>query len=187
MAYITSPSVLISSSPVMFRSTFLKPSVLRLRVSHHTTTLDRRSLPSASFSTSLPKRDVHLQSLPGPLLRCPKCQTVLPTPLPACTNCFYIQRINNKVPYHELFQLPSEPNPFVVDTFQLKRRYLEAQKLCHPDGWASRGEVHRYILILSCYTEDAYRIRKKPLRGYQITLALHLVRSKTHFLVPSTS
>lgn len=49
--------------------------------------------------------------------------------------------MNNKVPYHDLFQLPFEPNPFVVDTYELKRRYLDAQKLCHPDGWTTHGEV----------------------------------------------
>lgn len=85
--------------------------------------------------------------LPGTLLNCPKCTKLLPTPIPVCPNCAYISRMNNTIPYHTLFQLPLEPNPFVVDTFKLKQKYLEAQKLCHPDAWAVHGEVCR----ISCW------------------------------------
>lgn len=129
----------------MFRSSVLKLSTRRLCTSRPRIRISSKPLAGAlSLSTSNSRAgdtDVHLQAQPGPLRHCPKCQAVLPTPLPACTRCFYIQRTNNKIPYHELFQLPFEPNPFVLDTSQLKRRYIEAQRLCHPDRWASHGEV----------------------------------------------
>ena len=59
--------------------------------------------------------------------------------------------------YHNIFQLPLEPNPFVVDTSKLKQRYLEAQKICHPDAWATHGTVRLlarvwdsvYVMMLS--------------------------------------
>lgn len=137
----------ISNFYYMFRSTV--PKFCRVHISrpcYGTSLNTRRSIPASSFSTNNAifehaKRKYPLTPLPGVLLRCPKCSIVLPTPLPACPNCFYIQRLDNTVPYHDLFQLPFEPNPFVVDTYQLKRRYLEAQKVCHPDGWATHGEV----------------------------------------------
>ena len=105
------------------------------------------SLLTARFTgTSSP---IQLTPLPGTLLRCPKCNIVLPTPLPACPNCHYISRLDNSVLHHNLFQLPFEPNPFVLDTFKLKRRYLEAQKICHPDAWATHDAV-----CLSAYVSD---------------------------------
>ena len=126
----------------MFRSAALKSC--RVRISRPLYRgINVKSTPGSSSSTTgTTYENVKPRpSLPGALLRCPKCSIVLPTPLPACPNCFYIQRMDHKVPYHDLFQLPLEPNPFIVDTFQLKRRYLEAQKVCHPDAWAAHGEV----------------------------------------------
>lgn len=91
---------------------------------------------SASFSAGRLAQNSLQQSA-----RCPKCSIILPTALPACPNCHYISQLDNIPSYHKLFQLPFEPNPFVVDTSKLKRRYLEAQKICHPDTWATHGTV----------------------------------------------
>jgi molecular chaperone HscB len=95
-----------------------------------------------SFSTGRPAQNSLQQH--G---RCPKCSIILPTALPACPNCHYISQLDNTPSYHNLFQLPFEPNPFVVDTSKLKRRYLEAQKICHPDTWATHGTVCSHFLI----------------------------------------
>ena len=73
--------------------------------------------------------------------RCPSCGVGLPTALPVCPACRYIGRVQDSITHHELLGQPYEPNPFVVDTGDLKRRFLEAQRLCHPDGWATRSEV----------------------------------------------
>ena len=72
---------------------------------------------------------------------CPSCGAGLPTALPVCPACKYVGRVQDSITPHELFGLPYGPNPFVVDTGDLKRRFLEAQRLCHPDGWATRSEV----------------------------------------------
>ena len=135
----------------MFRSLVLNSS--GVRISRLTSRIRIKPLLGASFFTGRPtfkgegSPKGHLTALPGALLRCPKCNIVLPTPLPACPNCHYISRLDHTVPYHSLFQLPFEPNPFVVDTFKLKRRYLEAQKICHPDAWTTHGTVGLPALI----------------------------------------
>ena len=72
---------------------------------------------------------------------CPSCGASLPTALPVCSRCRYIGRVDETVTHHALLGLPYEPNPFVVDTGKLRQRFLEAQRLCHPDGWATRSEV----------------------------------------------
>jgi len=77
---------------------------------------------------------------------CPSCGAGLPTALPVCPACRYIGRVEDSITHHALLGLPYGPNPFVVDTGELKRRFLEAQRLCHPDGWATRSEV-RYTSL----------------------------------------
>ena len=74
---------------------------------------------------------------------CPSCGTVLATGLPVCGRCRHIWRMDESITHHELLGLPYEPNPFVVDTGELKRRFIEAQRQCHPDGWAGSSEVRR--------------------------------------------
>lgn len=77
----------------------------------------------------------------GVARRCPSCGAGLPTALPVCPACRYVGKVEDSVTHHELLGLPYGPNPFVVDTGELKRRFHEAQRLCHPDGWATRSEV----------------------------------------------
>jgi hypothetical protein len=72
---------------------------------------------------------------------CPSCSKPLPTPLPACPNCAYIAAIAPHSSYHDIFGLPEEPNPFVIDTAELKRRFRQAQAICHPDAWSTKGQV----------------------------------------------
>ena len=76
---------------------------------------------------------------------CPSCSSPLPTALPACPSCNYIAPLPPQVSHHELFQLPTSPNPFKIDTANLKRRFLEAQRVCHPDAWSGKGSVSRGI------------------------------------------
>lgn len=72
---------------------------------------------------------------------CPSCGAGLATALPVCGRCRHIGRVHGSVTHHELFGLPYGPNPFVVDTGELRRRFVEAQRLCHPDAWATGSEV----------------------------------------------
>jgi molecular chaperone HscB len=82
---------------------------------------------------------------------CPSCGTTLPTVLPVCPNCNYIARIHDSISYHDILGLPYEPNPFVVDTALLKRRFIEAQRVSHPDAWATKSEVSDATYNVSRY------------------------------------
>lgn len=83
--------------------------------------------------------------------RCSSCSQPLPTPLPACNKCGSISPIPPSIPFHDLFALPYRPNPFLVDPVLLKRRFREAQAVCHPDSWASKGQVRVESILLSCF------------------------------------
>jgi len=78
---------------------------------------------------------------------CPSCGATLPTALPVCPSCNYIARIHDSISYHDRMGLPYEPNPFVVDAALLKRRFLEAQRISHPDAWATKSEVSHLISV----------------------------------------
>jgi hypothetical protein len=116
----------------MFRS-----SVRRLALDHRQSSLSfshRHSLSSPKISIQ------RLYSTPT-TARCPSCSQPLPTPLPACPNCAYISAVPSSNPYHQIFGLTYDPNPFIVDVSLLKRRFRQAQAICHPDAWASQGPV----------------------------------------------
>ena len=55
--------------------------------------------------------------------------------------------------YFNYFNLATaeNTNPFILDTQVLRRRFLQAQRLCHPDTWAQKGEVTLFSLILVFY------------------------------------
>jgi hypothetical protein len=72
---------------------------------------------------------------------CPSCHQPLPSPLPACSNCWSIFQVPSEVTHHQLFELPYEPNPFTINMPLLKKRFLEAQAICHPDTWSTKGPV----------------------------------------------
>lgn len=67
--------------------------------------------------------------------------------------------------------LPYSPNPFVVDTALLKHRFLEAQRICHPDAWATKTEPEkRTALELSNTVNAAYKTLKSPLHRIEYIL-----------------
>lgn len=69
---------------------------------------------------------------------CPVCTLPLPSPVPACNKCWNIFSLPGETSHHELFDLPYEPNPFIVNIPMLKKRFRDAQSICHPDSWASK-------------------------------------------------
>ncbi|KAJ6604654.1 hypothetical protein DFH09DRAFT_1123405 [Mycena vulgaris] len=77
--------------------------------------------------------------------QCASCDSPLPTPLPACHKCGTITPIHPTVRFHDIFALPDRPNPFIVDPLLLKRRFREAQAVCHPDTWASKGQAYHAL------------------------------------------
>ncbi|KAJ7630940.1 hypothetical protein FB45DRAFT_990811 [Roridomyces roridus] len=107
-------------------------------------------------------------------LRCTGCSRPLPTPLPACNNCGSISPVAPSVPFHDLFDLPSRPNPFVVDPVLLKRRFRQAQAVCHPDSWASKGQHKQDIAqSLSTRLNEAYTSLADPLKRAEYILELN--------------
>ena len=55
--------------------------------------------------------------------------------------------------YFNYFNLSTadSANPYTLDTRDLRRRFLRAQRLCHPDAWAQKGEVSSadpYVCVL---------------------------------------
>lgn len=95
---------------------------------------------------------------------CPSCGTILPTVLPVCPNCNYIARIHDSISYHDILGIPYEPNPFVVDTAVLKRRFIEAQRVSHPDAWATKSEV----------SDSTVRCQQRFIQQFQRDVALHV-------------
>lgn len=67
--------------------------------------------------------------------------------------------------------LPYSPNPFVVDTALLKRRFLEAQRICHPDVWATKTEPEKEAALeLSNTVNAAYKTLTSPLHRIEYIL-----------------
>lgn len=84
-----------------------------------------------------------------PIKTCPSCSTPLPSFLPACPKCSNIFALAPQTTHHDIFGLPYDPNPFNVDVVMLKRRFREAQAVCHPDSWASKGSVRSVSFVVS--------------------------------------
>ncbi|XP_006454339.1 hypothetical protein AGABI2DRAFT_189610 [Agaricus bisporus var. bisporus H97] len=98
------------------------------------------------------------------LRTCLSCSKPLASSIPACTNCWSISLLPSDISHHELLGLSYEPNPFVVDPSVLKQRFLQAQAVCHPDTWASKGAEKQDIAqVMSARVNEAYRTLLKPL------------------------
>ncbi|KAG0708858.1 hypothetical protein DFH29DRAFT_889360 [Suillus ampliporus] len=102
---------------------------------------------------------------------CPSCGATLPTALPVCPSCNYIARIHDSISYHDILGLPYDPNPFAVDAALLKRRFLEAQRISHPDAWATKSESKRDIALhVSNAVNAAYKALSSPLHRIEYIL-----------------
>jgi len=131
----------------------------------------------------------------APQARCPKCNSPFPTTLPTCNKCSYISDVPSSLQadYFSLFGLPSlvasgsgssneedmnvdARNVFSVDPRELRNRFLQMQKLSHPDRWSQKGPVRLYFpfflfvglpsssffSVLTPLSSDAYFTRKPP-------------------------
>ncbi|PFH54479.1 hypothetical protein AMATHDRAFT_57 [Amanita thiersii Skay4041] len=117
----------------------------------------------ASPRLRLASRSLHFSS-PNPTRLCPSCNSKLPSPLPACTVCWNISPLPSDTPYHHLFDLPYDPNPFSVNIPLLKQRFRAAQAVCHPDAWASKGDNKQEVAqALSARLNGAYQGLLNPL------------------------
>lgn len=83
--------------------------------------------------------------------QCPSCSAPLPTSLPICPKCSYVHTVSPEQSYHEIFGLPYEPNPFNVDTSALRRQFILAQGIVHPDKWSGKPRVRRLQFLCGAY------------------------------------
>ena len=49
--------------------------------------------------------------------------------------------------FFEVFGYADLKNPFAIDVKDLKFRFLQAQRICHPDAWSQKGAVRDLFLI----------------------------------------
>ncbi|KII94374.1 hypothetical protein PLICRDRAFT_36637, partial [Plicaturopsis crispa FD-325 SS-3] len=154
----------------MFRSTLHIQRLVRTQ-SLRFSLAPRRHVLRTPFSTSAPSLNKPANSRKGPPPRCPQCDAPLPSPLPACPKCAFIA-VPRTATYHSLFDLPYEPNPFVVDAARLKAQFHVAQRVCHPDVWAGKGKQDASS-ELSTYVNEAYQTLLDPFRRAEYLLRLH--------------
>lgn len=106
--------------------------------------------------------------------KCPSCHRLLPSALPACTNCWNISPVPSDITHHQLFDLPYDPNPFSVNLLLLKKKFLEAQTICHPDAWSTRGPHKQDVAqALSARLNGAYQSLLNPLSRAEYLLELN--------------
>ncbi|EPQ60644.1 Co-chaperone Hsc20 [Gloeophyllum trabeum ATCC 11539] len=105
--------------------------------------------------------------------RCPQCSAPLPTSLPACPKCQYISGVPSSASYYELLGLELGSNPFSVDTASLRRNFLQAQRVCHPDTWSGQPREKKDLADhMSSLINEAYKTLLDPLRRTQYLLKL---------------
>ncbi|KAI0639412.1 Co-chaperone Hsc20 [Trametes polyzona] len=103
---------------------------------------------------------------------CPSCSSPLPTALPVCSNCSYIEPIPKSMSYHEMLGASYEPNPFVVDVAKLKNQFRAVQAIVHPDRWVSKPPEQQAIAAaMSSRINEAYSQLSNPLRRAEYILA----------------
>ncbi|KAH6917371.1 hypothetical protein BKA70DRAFT_1252010 [Coprinopsis sp. MPI-PUGE-AT-0042] len=108
--------------------------------------------------------------------KCPNCGQLLPSALPACTNCWNLFSFPKDISHHELLGLPEGSNPFVVDIPTLKKRFRQAQSVCHPDSWASKNpDKVEVAQSLSARVNHAYQTLLNPLPRIEYILETHRV------------
>jgi molecular chaperone HscB len=101
-----------------------------------------------------------------PTRNCPKCSAPLQSTLPACASCHHIEPLPWNTRFETILGLETESsqNPFQIDQKLLRSRFLEAQRVCHPDAWSGRGrEEEKIASDQSTLVNTAYRTLKDPL------------------------
>ncbi|KZV77640.1 Co-chaperone Hsc20 [Peniophora sp. CONT] len=105
---------------------------------------------------------------------CPSCGTPLPTRLPACPKCRFIQRIPDDYDYYDLLRTNKYENPFQLNKGNLRRSFLDLQRHIHPDVWAPHGDDKVDVARdLSGIVNKAYNTLLSPLSRAQYILREH--------------
>ncbi|KAJ8522561.1 hypothetical protein ONZ45_g883 [Pleurotus djamor] len=96
--------------------------------------------------------------------RCPSCNQLLATPLPACTHCWHISAVPPSASYHGILGLQDTSNPFAIDTAALKRNFRRAQ--------TAKQDLAQ---ALSSFVNEAYQRLLRPL-----TRAEYILETNNH-------
>ncbi|CAE6471675.1 unnamed protein product [Rhizoctonia solani] len=102
---------------------------------------------------------------------CSSCGKPLPTRLPICPACSHIAPLPPATTYYELFDLPN--NSYVIDTKDLRNRFLKTQRLTHPDAWSAKPEKDKAAAATySSFVNKGYEALKSPLKRAEYLLSL---------------
>ncbi|KAG8730339.1 hypothetical protein FRC12_020332 [Ceratobasidium sp. 428] len=102
---------------------------------------------------------------------CPACSKPLPTRLPICPSCSHISKLPADTPYQALFNLPE--NNFQIDVKDLRNRFLQTQRLMHPDAWSSKPEREKAAAAeYSSLLNKAYETLRSPLKRAEYLISL---------------
>jgi hypothetical protein len=135
----------------MFRLAFTASTKLRPGIRHAHTQHLPRYVPQQSSTSFLARRCMSSSTESG-TSHCPSCSAALPTPLPACPQCFFITMPQQDTTLYDIMGLSFSSNPFEVNPAQLKNRFRELQRIIHPDKWSNKGGVRSVYVwrVLSC-------------------------------------
>jgi molecular chaperone HscB len=78
------------------------------------------------------------------LSSCPSCGTSLPTTLPACPKCRWIDTLDGTVRRHDVFEVPYA---YSVDQTAVKQAFRKLQRVVHPDLWADSDHVSASVSL----------------------------------------
>ncbi|KIJ45603.1 hypothetical protein M422DRAFT_67075 [Sphaerobolus stellatus SS14] len=86
--------------------------------------------------------------------------------------------------FFQYFDFPDADNAYAIDTRDLHRRFLQTQRVCHPDTWAQEGDREGALAAAqSSQLNKAYQTLLSPLSRAQYILAQHgLEQSETETL-----
>ncbi|PCH33639.1 hypothetical protein WOLCODRAFT_135234 [Wolfiporia cocos MD-104 SS10] len=106
-----------------------------------------------------------------PAATCPQCSAPLPSALPACTQCYFVGKLDPAHTYHDLLGMSYEPNPFAMDSEALKQSYRRLMRVVHPDRWHGKGEGKvEAAQTLSSGIVAAYQKLENPMLRIQYIL-----------------
>ncbi|KAJ1311569.1 hypothetical protein OPQ81_010053 [Rhizoctonia solani] len=102
---------------------------------------------------------------------CPSCGKPLPTRLPICPACSHIAPLPPTTSYYELFDLPEKS--YIIDTKDLRNRFLKTQRLTHPDAWSAKPEKDKAAAATySSFVNKGYETLRSPLKRAEYLLSL---------------
>ncbi|CAL9708125.1 unnamed protein product [Knipowitschia caucasica] len=124
-----------------------------------TWSLQQRFVPRTSGTQDVLVR--HLCTTQG-ILNCWNCKQPLDlTPAFFCKSCEVIQPPHEGISYFNILECDCT---FTLDTHRLQKKYLQLQRLLHPDNFSQKSEIEQgYSESQSALVNKAYETLLKPL------------------------